>query len=360
MEAIANGHEIDHNHEHANFIAENNQVPNGELQAGYENGFALVDHNSNNSSKEVDLTLTSLQSVLFPLILKVVHVILRIAITLSLWVKRLQKKTVTNWLYRKVCDEKDKVIAILFNEGKSLKDEVRKISFNTCEQKFFDRLRVISDSTLKKKPSHIAFALSEANNFSIRDIANLIAWSVNLGINNVSLYDIDGMLKKHTDTIDSELLKKLPKNILKSHPILWNTHSHRNLNECRNEIRSDEMILKHQSSEDMIKIDVLDKEDGQGNFTDMTQSIAQKVKSGELSVEAIDDQFIDLALRRNLGFKDPDLLIRFGLTSSNLGFLPWHIRLTEIHDIPTHLDVECWDLFLVLLRYSKCEQRFGR
>ena len=48
--------------------------------------------------------------------------------------------------------------------------------------------------------------------------------------------------------------------------------------------------------QDTIKIDVLDKEDGQGNFTDMTQSIAQKVKSGELSVEAIDDQYIDLTL----------------------------------------------------------------
>ena len=92
----------------------------------------------------------------------------------------------------------------------------------------------------------------------------------------------------------------------------------------------------------------------------MAQSIAQKVKSGDLNVDAIDDQYIDSTLRSNLGFKDPDLLIRFGLTSSNLGFLPWHIRLTEIHDIPTHLDVECWDLFLVLLRYSKCEQRFGR
>jgi len=353
MEVIANGHEIDHNHDHANFIVGNNQIPNGELQAGYENGFAIVDQNSNNSSKEVDLTLSPWQSVLFPLILKTVHLILRIAITLSLWVKRLQKKTVTNWLYRKLCDEKDKVIAILFNEEKSLKDEVRKISSKTCEQKFFDRLGVLSDSTFKKKPSHIAFALSEANNFSVRDIANLIAWSVNLGINNVSLYDIDGKLKKHRDALNSELLKKLPKNILKSHPILWNTHSHRNLNESRNHLQPDEMLLqKHQSSEDMIKIDVLDKDNGQGNFTDMTQSIAQKVKSGELSVEAIDDQYIDLTLRRNLGFNDPDLLIRFGLTSSNLGFLPWHIRLTEIHDIPTHLDVECWDLFLVLLRYS--------
>ena len=109
-----------------------------------------------------------------------------------------------------------------------------------------------------------------------------------------------------------------------------------------------------------IKINILDKRNGQSNFNEMTQAVAQKVKSGQLTVDAIDDQLIDSTLRQNLGFHDPDLLIRFGLTSSNLGFLPWHIRLTEIHDIPTHLDIECWDIFLVLQRYSKCEQRFGR
>ena len=92
----------------------------------------------------------------------------------------------------------------------------------------------------------------------------------------------------------------------------------------------------------------------------MTKSLAKKVKSKQLVVDAIDEQLIDIQLKGHLGISDPDLLVRFGLTSSNMGFLPWHIRLTEIHDIYTHLDIECWDIFQVLLRYSKCEQRFGR
>ena len=92
----------------------------------------------------------------------------------------------------------------------------------------------------------------------------------------------------------------------------------------------------------------------------MTKSLAKRVKSGSLNVDSIDEQLVGSNLKGNKGLPDPDLLIRFGLASSNLGFLPWHIRLTEIHDIPTHFDIECWDFFQVLLGYSKCEQRFGK
>lgn len=30
------------------------------------------------------------------------------------------------------------------------------------------------------------------------------------------------------------------------------------------------------------------------------------------------------------GMPDPDLVMKFGTVDSTLGFLPWHIRLTEI------------------------------
>ena len=92
----------------------------------------------------------------------------------------------------------------------------------------------------------------------------------------------------------------------------------------------------------------------------MTKFLSERVKSGNLDVDSIDENLVGSNLRGNNGLPDPDLLIRFGLASSNLGFLPWHVRLTEIHDLPTHFDIECWDLFQVLLLYSKCEQRFGK
>lgn len=30
------------------------------------------------------------------------------------------------------------------------------------------------------------------------------------------------------------------------------------------------------------------------------------------------------------GYPDPDMIVRFGNVESLLGFMPWHIRLTEI------------------------------
>ena len=110
----------------------------------------------------------------------------------------------------------------------------------------------------------------------------------------------------------------------------------------------------------MINLSLLDKNDGQADFNKMTRRIVHMVKSGDLEIDSIDEDLIGSNLKGNEGLPDPELLIRFGLASSNMGFLPWHVRLTEIHDLPTHYDLEFQDLFQVLCRYSKCEQRFGK
>ena len=45
---------------------------------------------------------------------------------------------------------------------------------------------------LRKLPLHIGLVLVE-NDFSLRDLANIIVWSVTLGISHVSIYDANGM-----------------------------------------------------------------------------------------------------------------------------------------------------------------------
>ena len=103
----------------------------------------------------------------------------------------------------------------------------------------------------------------------------------------------------------------------------------------------------------------MSEEDGQGDFSKMTKALALKVKSGEVKADLIDENMVASHLKGNKGLPDPELLIRFGLTSSNLGFLPWHIRLTEIHDLHTHFDIEFGDFIKILYQYSNCDQRFG-
>ena len=44
---------------------------------------------------------------------------------------------------------------------------------------------------LKKMPAHVGFLLVE-DEFSMKDLANMIVWSVALGISYISVYDING------------------------------------------------------------------------------------------------------------------------------------------------------------------------
>ncbi|XP_040407984.1 dehydrodolichyl diphosphate synthase complex subunit NUS1 isoform X2 [Cygnus olor] len=60
------------------------------------------------------------------------------------------------------------------------------------------------------------------------------------------------------------------------------------------------------------------------------------------------------------GFPDPDLVLKFGPVDSTLGFLPWHIRLTEIISLPSHQNISYEDFFSALHRYAACEQRWGK
>ena len=47
--------------------------------------------------------------------------------------------------------------------------------------------------TLRKLPLHVGLLVVE-NEFSLQDLANIIIWSVTMGISYISLYDMNGKL----------------------------------------------------------------------------------------------------------------------------------------------------------------------
>ncbi|XP_023213473.1 dehydrodolichyl diphosphate synthase complex subunit NUS1-like [Centruroides sculpturatus] len=65
-------------------------------------------------------------------------------------------------------------------------------------------------------------------------------------------------------------------------------------------------------------------------------------------------------LKGNADFPDPDLILQYGPCRSVMGYLPWHIRLTEMTFSRTHHQIDLSDFFNSLVRYNKCEQRFGK
>ena len=89
--------------------------------------------------------------------------------------------------------------------------------------------------------------------------------------------------------------------------------------------------------------------------------LACYVANGDLMVDEINETLLEANLgSANKGLPDPEILLRFGLAHSNQGYPPWQIGLSEIHDMDTHHSVSYSDFLKILLKYSRCHQRFGR
>lgn len=107
------------------------------------------------------------------------------------------------------------------------------------------------------------------------------------------------------------------------------------------------------------------EEEGKANHISnlITDEDEESVKK---SIQDADESKIDLVLNKAYSWPvsigtstEPDLLIILGNISSTLGFLPWHIRLTEIHWLPKLQIVETNDFLQVLRQFSGCQQRYG-
>lgn len=198
----------------------------------------------------------------------------------------------------------------------------------------FASLQKSSKKQLTKVPNHIALAFLESS-ISLVDVAKLVIWSVASGVQGISLYDVRGFLKFHQDEL-KDLVEDLCK-LIKDDPchINWNSAKSSGVTVC-----------------------LLSREDGQEDIVKAARKVAQTVAKGDIQIEDVNETVFETYL--NKGLADPEVLLRFGLSHSNQGFPPWQIRLSEIHDLDTHHGVTCGDFFQILLKYSKCQQRFGR
>ncbi len=91
-----------------------------------------------------------------------------------------------------------------------------------------------------------------------------------------------------------------------------------------------------------------------------TQRIAEKVKSGVLSSDAIDYSIIEDHLTTS-GMPDPELLIRTSGEQRISNFLLWQIAYSELYFTDTFWpDFKRDDLYQAILDYQSRERRFGK
>ncbi|XP_068609939.1 dehydrodolichyl diphosphate synthase complex subunit nus1 [Brachionichthys hirsutus] len=201
------------------------------------------------------------------------------------------------------------------------------------------RAQWLSDGeALDKRPSHIGLLVAEKE-LSYTDVANLVVWSTAVGISYVSVYDHHGFFQKNNSRMLEEIVRQ-QQDLLGVDGSGCNT--------------------SHQVLSWRPTVKVLSPEDGKLSIIQAAQQLCRSVENKERTSKDISVSVLDVTLRELKNIPDPELVLKFGAVDSTLGFLPWHIRLTEFISLPTHWNVSYPDLLGVLQQYGACRQRLGQ
>ncbi|XP_053135193.1 dehydrodolichyl diphosphate synthase complex subunit NUS1 [Hemicordylus capensis] len=199
--------------------------------------------------------------------------------------------------------------------------------------------------SLQKLPGHVGLLVTEEE-LSYADMASLVVWCMAVGISYVSVYDHDGIFKRNNSRLMDEILKQQQE--------LLNLDCSKYSVKFANQEKTDQ-VLNCQST-----LNVLSPEDGKTDIVKAAQKFCHLVAQQQKKCTDLDVNVLDNLLTSTNGFPDPDLILKFGPVDSILGFLPWHIRLTEIVSLPSHVNISYEEFFSALCHYASCEQRLGK
>lgn len=197
--------------------------------------------------------------------------------------------------------------------------------------------------SLAKLPVHIGLLLVDEEP-SYSDIANLVVWCMAMGMSCVSVYDDNGILQKNSSLLMREVIQ-LQRHLLGVEG-------------------SKVEFLSNGSDKHVVScwptVNVLSPEDGKQSIVQAAQQLCRSVENKERSPKDISVSMLDSLLREHKNIPDPDLVLKLGPVDSTLGFLPWHIRLTEFISLPSHRNISYEDLLGALHIYASCQQRLGK
>ncbi|KAF7690516.1 dehydrodolichyl diphosphate synthase complex subunit nus1 isoform X2 [Silurus meridionalis] len=214
------------------------------------------------------------------------------------------------------------------------------------------RCRLLADGkALEKLPLHVGLLVteeSEEEEAQFTDIANVVVWCMALGISYVSVYDNQGVFKRNNSRLMEEIAKQ--------------QKEHLGSESCKysSEFLNNGMETQEQMSRCHTVVKVLSPDDGKLSIVQAAQQLCKAVEQKQSTSKDINVTVLDSLLRESKNIPDPELVLKFGPVESTLGFLPWHIRLTEFISLPSHKDVTYDDFLHTLQRYASCEQRLGK
>ena len=248
------------------------------------------------------------------------------------------------------------LVDLLFRVVVAVKRFWRRLSRPANRQELEKDANFVSKNclTFSKIPRHTALSFLEAE-ISLEDAAKLIVWCIAAGSQYISLYDLRNYFKRFDVLLLEALSDVMPSGMRTKYHLNWHNTVRSNgvsNGNGRNGDANGESFIKQ------IHIVLLSPEDGR---PDIVRAARELITDPGVNIsETLDEDAFGRALLNKRQLPDPELLIRFGPAHSNMGYPPWQLRLSEIHDIQTHCDTTVNEFMDVMSKYSKCEQRFGR
>uniref|UniRef100_A0A2I3GU33 Uncharacterized protein n=1 Tax=Nomascus leucogenys TaxID=61853 RepID=A0A2I3GU33_NOMLE len=243
---------------------------------------------------------------------RVLHALLCLHLTLTSWL-RVRFHT-WNWIWRRCCRATS--AAVLEPFGFTLRKQEQPSPPAPCLAAAHHRMR----PSLEKLP--VRMEVEQELSFS--DIASLVVWCMAVGISYISIYDHQGIFKRNNSRLMDEILKQqqelLGLDCSKYSPEFANSND-----------KDDQVLNCH------LAVKVLSLEDGKADIVRAAQDFSQKQKRPT----------------------DVDVDILFGPVDSTRGFLPWHIRLTEIVSLPSHLNISYEDFFSAFCHYARLRKSWS-
>lgn len=205
---------------------------------------------------------------------------------------------------------------------------------------------------LKKLPLHLGVIIRE-DRICFNDLSNIINWSLCQGIHHVSIYDDRGYIKANGKMLYTEAtLKKdiyLKKRSQNFNLIFSDGKSPYSYN----------IIIKNGHTTADLRVYLLSHENGKQYIVNAAKNFCKDVTQNPASLQNFHSREFESYIKDILDIPDPQLIIKFGKVGGLIGYLPWHVRLSEILSYPTHHNLQFKQFREFLLRYSRCEQRFG-
>lgn len=195
------------------------------------------------------------------------------------------------------------------------------------------------------------------------NISELTAWSISAGIQNLIIYEYNGVLIENYHIHLPLLIKNINKNLAnyfgsEEIPLYSIKIPHNNLIIYSNDNKS---IRNSQFGKPpvILEICLLSRTDGKPTIVELTKTMSELAINRELSINDITIELIDEELIELVG-PEPDLLISFGPNLDLQDYPPWHIRLTEIFWQPDNKEVNYAIFLKALQQFANCKLNVGK